>query len=461
MKNWKGKILNKPLFKKVVSRPIWKRYSRAEWTILIVGILAILVLITSLFTSFGDKTPPPSLSIPENIPIDDPRFENAVEGIVHGEFENGGPVTILTNGHEFLPDLLNEIRNASSSINITNYIWDGGEFGNTLLTALIEKARQGVEVRILLDGLGGRKADVELIEELEKAGGKVAIFRDITPGQLTRIHRRTHVRAFIIDGQTAYTGGIAISDKWLGDATSTKSWHDFMFKMEGNMAESTQKVFAFMWAQTTGEILAGPKIFPEQSEGTLSRANEGTSTSRYISLFSSPAPDMSQGMEHFLWISIQGAKESIHIENPYLVLSDPLMDIIKEKARQGVNIEIILPGKHTDQKVVQWTSQSYYSELIEAGIKIYEYEPSRIHAKFILIDGRWSIIGSANLDNRSRELNVESILGIDDPVFGQELDAAFAEDKNRSKEITMEEWKKRSKIVVPLGLLSRFFVKQY
>lgn len=462
MKNWRVKTLHKAL-NKVLKWPIWEKYSRAEWAILIIGILSILILITSLFTSFGDKTPPPSLSIQEDISVDDPNFANALEGIVNGSFENGGEVKILTNGHEFLPDLLEEIKNASSSINITDYIWDGGEFGNTLLKALIEKSKEGVEVRILLDGLGGRKADADLIEELKESGGKVSIFRDITPGQLTRIHRRTHVRAFIIDGEIGYTGGIAISDSWLGNATSTKSWHDFMFKVEGNMAKSTQKVFAFMWEQTTGEILTGPKLFKNNSSAidTSPSAKSPTSGSKFISLLSSPAPDMSQGMEHFLWLSIKGAKQSIHIENPYLVLSNPLIDLIKEKAEKGVNIEIILPGKHTDQKVVQWTSQSYYKELLSSGVKIYEYEPSRIHAKFILIDGKWSIIGSANLDNRSRELNLESILGILDPVFGEELEKSFAKDKLNSKEITIDEWKKRSTLVQPLGLLSRFFIKQY
>ena len=431
----------------------WGKYSRYEWTFLIMGIIAIFIAVTSLFTSLGDTTPDPTLSM-ENAPaITDPSFEVAVEGIVNNTFKDGGEVKILKNGQEFLPDLLEEIKNASSSINITNYIWDGGEFGDTLLLALIEKAKQGVEVRILFDGLGGRKATNKYQKELEKAGGKIGVFRDLTVGQLTRIHRRTHVRAFIIDGRVAYTGGIAISDNWLGNATSTKSWHDFMFKVEGEMAKETQKVFATMWTQTTGEVLAGEKFYPELSDSS--------SNSRFISLFSAPSPDMSQTMEHFLWFSLNAAQKSVRIENPYLVLSEPLLELIREKAKQGVEIEIILPGKHTDQKVVQWTSQSYYKGLIDAGINIYEYEPSRIHSKFIVIDSTWSIIGSANLDNRSRELNVESLLGINDPTFATELEKVFEEDKKKSSQVNIKEWKKRAWIIQPLGMLTRFFVKQY
>jgi cardiolipin synthase A/B len=459
------KKIRSKTWEKITEWPIWEKYSRGEWTLLICGILAILVLVTSLFTSFGDKTPPPSLSLDHQLSVDGPFFQTAMAGAIHNDFEDGGDVKILTNGEEFLPDILKEIYNASSSVNITVYIWDDGEFGNTLFRALIEKARQGVEVRILLDGLGGHKASSEYIDQLKDAGGKVGIFRDIRPGQLTRIHRRTHVRAFTIDGRVGYTGGMAISDSWLGNATSTKSWHDFMFKVDGKMAESIQEVFATMWSQTTGEILAGDKFYnlstTEAEEQSGSRDQTSTGTSRFISLFSSPAPDMNQNMEHFLWLSLQAANQSIQIENPYLVLSDSLLDTILEKSKSGVKVEIILPGKHTDQKFVQWAGQTYYNRLLNAGVKIYEYEPSRIHAKYILIDGKWSIIGSANLDNRSRELNIESNLGILDEEFGRNLGQTFEKDKSRSKEITLDEWRKRSSLVQPLGLLSRFFVKQY
>lgn len=427
-----------------------KKYSRYELALFIIGIIAIFVGLTSLFTPLGDKTPPPSIGGEGFLAVTDPQFEGVIEGIVNNSFKDGGDVAILTNADTFLPDLIKEIDAASSSIHITNYIWDEGEFGAAIFEALIRKSEQGVEVRILLDGLGGRKAQEEYRQRLTNAGGKIGIFRDVTFGQLTRIHRRTHVRAFIIDNDVAYTGGVAIADSWLGSATSSDSWHDFMFKLEGSMAEETQKVFSSMWHQTTGEVINSSAFSPDED-----------GSARFISIFTSPAPDMNSSMEHFLWYSIGSARESIRIENPYLVLSEPLLEMMKKKAEEGVKIEIILPGKHTDQKVVQWTSKSYYKQLIESGVSIYEYGPSRLHSKFIIIDDSWSIIGSANLDNRSRELNVESLLGIVDPGFAAALGQSFEADKAKSILIDVKDWKKRAILIQVLGTLGRFFIKQY
>lgn len=449
--------------KEITKWKIWKKYSKYEWTFLILGIFALFIAIISLFTSLGDKTPDPKFSTSVGIEnIQDPQFESTLEGIVNNTFHESGEIKILENGDGFLSDLVREIENASSSINITNYIWDDGEFGSTIFEALIKKAKAGVEVRVLLDGLSGEEAEEKYRKKFEKAGGKIGVFRDLSLARITRLHRRTHVRAIVIDGKIGYTGGIAISDLWLGNATSTTSWHDFMFKTQGNMSQETQKVFAYMWAQTTGEILSGEKMYPtrnEEKNNSVSGSSSGYG--KAISFFSSPSPDLNSSMEHFLWVSLSAAQKSIHIENPYLLLSKPLIEILKKKAESGIEVVIIIPGKHTDQKTVQWASKSYYKDLLESGVQIYEYEPSRIHAKFMTVDGAWSIIGSANMDNRSRELNLEAIFGINDSQFGKTLDDVFAKDKERSKQVDAGKWKRNSKIIQPFRILSRFFVKQY
>lgn len=442
------------IFSYVRNAPIWDEYTKWQIFVFLFGALAIIYLMLNIFTSLTNKTPPPFTEVKVST-NDMDSFEASLAGSISSPVEKGSPVRILVDGSEFMDDLLLEIKNANQSINITNYIWEDGQFGNTLLRALIDKANEGVKVRLLLDGIGGRKADKKYIADLKKAGGEVAYFRPVTWWNITRINRRNHVREFVIDGRIAYMGGVAIADNWLGDGTSKKFWHDFMFKVSGIMAEKSGQIFSNMWSQTTGEIFANSKRDAYVGESSAPQNNI-----RFISLFSTPAPDMSANMEHFIWLSIKASQNSVHIENPYLVPSQALLKVLKEKAKSGVDVKIIVPGKNTDTKIVQWASQSYYYELLDAGVKIYEYEPTRIHSKIMIIDGKWSVVGSANLDNRSSQLNLEAIMGVEDSVLAQNLEDQFQKDLKKSAEITNDHWKRKI-ILRPFGLLSRLFVHQF
>lgn len=434
----------------------WEKYSKAEWFVLAVGSFSILVAFVALFTSLQERTPPPTATA-EIVLSDQTQFEQTLASTINAPVQESSPITILTNGAEFVPDLLTEIEAATEYVHITNYIWDDGEFGKMLFEALIQKAHEGVQVRVLLDGVGGRSADEDYIEELRNAGGRVAHFRPVSWWSITRAHKRTHIRGFIFDGKVAYTGGLAIADAWLGDATETDSWHDFMFKVSGNMAREEEKMFANLWSLTTGEIVVGDSGNPSRELAEEETTGAG---GRFISLFSAPSPDLYANMEHFLWISLRAAEKSIHIENPYLVPSKELLALLEVKARAGVDVVLILPS-HTDAKSVQWATRSFYSSLLESGVRIFEYQPARLHAKTIIVDGTWSIIGSANLDNRSSQLNLEMITGVYDPVFGAALLEKFEEDLKVSEEITLSAWKPRSTFWGPIGFLSRAFIKQY
>ncbi len=436
---------------------MWNNYTKWQWFLMSVGVLCVFYITINLFTSVGNKIPPPRVTSTVSFEHMD-EFEEALAASVNSTIEEGSPITILTNGAEFLPDLLREIQNAQKSINITDYIWDDGEFGNTLFQALIEKAHSGVAVRILLDGVGGRHASEKYIEELNQAGGQVVYFRPVRWWNVTRINGRTHMRDFVIDGEVAYMGGIAISDDWLGNATSSTSWHDFMFKMDGQMARNAQEIFANIWSQTTGEILVGSLFFPVIQE--QNKLQPSAQTTHFIPLLSTPMLDMSANMEHFIWLSLSAAEKSIYIENPYILPNRSILEMLKNKARDGVDVELIVPGEKTDAKHVRWASRSYYGELLDAGVRIFEYQPSRIHAKTITIDTRWSIIGSANLDNRSSQLNLEAIVGTDDVSLAHDLETKFTEDTERSKEIHTDGWGK-DVLFRPLELLSRLFIKQY
>lgn len=434
--------------------PGWKKYSKWEWAAIVIGILTIFYVVINMFTSLGDGTPPPrsdsKVSL-NNMSQFEETLAHSVHSTVYPESGSSTP-TILTNGAEFLPDLLREIQNAKESISITDYIWDGGDFGNTIFKALIVKAQEGVKVKVLLDGTAGRKANKDLIKQLTANGGEVAYFRPVKWWNINRIDRRTHVRDFVIDGKTAYLGGIAISDPWLGDATSSTSWHDFMFKVSGDMADESSRVFENMWSQTTGEIVV--------STGTSSTASI-TNSNHFVPLFSTPSADMSSNMEHFVWLSINAAEQSIHIENPYLLPSKSILEALENKARKGIDVTLIVPGKNTDTKYTRWASQSYYTELLKAGVKVYEYQPSRIHAKIMIVDNKWSVIGSANLDNRSSQINLEYIQGLDNANFAKNLESKFQTDIQKSKEINRDQWDGTSIYFRPIELLSKLFIKQY
>ncbi len=379
-------------------------------------------------------------------------FEETLASTINSSVEVAWSTTILTNGAEFLPNLLEEIKNAKKTILITNFIWEDGEFGNTIFDALIEKAREWIEVRILLDGVGGVKASEKHIKELSALGWEIVYFRPLTWWNINRVARRNHIRDIVIDGRIGYLGGIAIADLWLGNAETPDSWHDYMFKVDGQTAVRLESVFHHLWSQTTGGIL--------HSDRDNSINPDGKNTPRFISLLSSPSPDMSSSMEHFIWMSIAASKKSIHIENPYLLPSKSILEALKNKAREGIDVSIIIPGK-SDAPYIRWASNSYYKDMLQSWIKIYEYQPSRLHAKTMVFDRKWSIIGSANLDNRSSRINLEFILWLDDKELAENLETQFTEDLKKSREVTKEAQQKRSIFFLPLELIARLFSHQY
>ena len=276
------------------------------------------------------------------------------------------------------------------------YIWSEGTFSDQLLRALEKKQREGVTVRVLLDGLGSIKVPDEDFEPLIAAGGKVQKFRTPKFGKLTRFHRRNHRRSIVIDGEIGFTGGMAVSDIWLGHAQDTDHWRDIMFKVTGPMARSLQTAFVDLWVSSSGELLIDPKNYP----------------------VAAPCVDAAVSSDSFTWRTrpptttsrwpISSCCRSCRPANPSTLrrrISSPTSICSlrsSTKAKSGVDVRLLLPGPHTDNWITRASAQARYQELLEAGAKIYEYEPTFMHAKYGVIDGKWSIIGSPNLNSRSR-----------------------------------------------------------
>lgn len=426
-------------------------YTWWEIVIFVIGILSFVTVFVTLFLPIG--TGPNNFTVTEEIPsVETEEFVQTLSWALTLPIESGENPLVLNNGDEFLPSLLEAIDTATESINFMTYIWAKGSMSDQVLGHLTEQARKGVAVRIMLDSVGsGVLLPKEKFKDFTEAGGKVAVYHSLELGHLTRYHKRNHRRAIVIDGRLAYTGGIGIADTWLGNAEDKEHWRDMMFLVQGQMASRIQGAFAELWTGTTGEILSGEKFYPEIIPQTKNV---------YIPLSSTPSPD-TYLLEKFITMSLHGAKKQIYITTPYFLPDPEMNDVLIEKAKGGVDVRIVVPNKYNDLKTVRHASQYMYEDLLKAGVKIYEYQPTFIHSKYIVLDGVWSIIGSANMDNRSRMLNAENLLGVQDRTFGEALVTVFENDEQNSKEITLNEWQKRGLGQRILEITSRKFVQQY
>jgi cardiolipin synthase len=360
-------------------------------------------------------------------------FVERTASFLNGPIFRGGEVRLLQNGDAFFPAMLKALREAKDTINFEVYIFEPDEIGREFMEVFKERSRAGVEVRLLLDGFGCMKMKKRYREELTQAGVNVKRFRPLGLRNLVRIYRRTHRRAIVVDGRIAFTGGAAVSAKWKGNVRDAHEWRDSMTQVTGPMVAGIQSAFAGNWVYCTGEVLAGPRFFPPLGSG------EGPCG---LSVVSSPS-DALQPIRLLFWLSFTNAHHRLWISNSYFIPDRRLRDAVIERSRAGIDVRVLVPGNHTDALPVQAAGRSYYEELLQAGVRIFEYQPAMMHAKTVSVDGAWSVVGSANMDERSMELNEENVLGIADRDFARAVEAGLTADFERCKEVRLEEWRKR------------------
>ena len=402
------------------------------------GVAAVVTAVISLFFALGRR--PRRTWASEIPPVASRDFLVGIAGLVNSPLQKGGSIQLLNNGDEFFPSMLEAIRAAQRSINFSVYIWEPGKVSDMFFAALTERARAGVTVRLLLDGLGGLRAPHAGIEALEAAGGRVRRFRPPQLGRLTRFHQRNHRRAIVIDGRVGFTGGAAVGDKWLGDARGPAEWRDCMFKVTGPLARSLQSAFATLWAPSAGEMIVGDDHYPPLEEAPPPGAEP---VSYHTSVASSPSSE-DHPLRVFYVLSFLAARKTLYITTPYFVPDAQTRGVVATRARLGVDVRILVPNKLTDAVPIRLAGHSYFEDLLSAGVRIYEYQPAMMHAKSVVVDGVWSVVGSANMDIRSKELNLENVLGILDEGLGRQVQETFLRDLERAKEIDLEQWRKRS-----------------
>jgi cardiolipin synthase len=417
------------------------RYPWWVLTLSTLGVIAVLGVVITLFFTLGRR--PESYQMTQLPAAGTMEFLESIAGTAGVPLRRGGGIRLLNDG-AFHDALLPAIRNATRNINFCVYIWEPGRATDEVLAALRERLRAGVQVRVLLDGVGGLRAPGEQMDALRSAGAKVERYRSARLGKLTRIHKRNHRRAIVMDGRLAFTGGAAIADKWLGAARNPEEWRDLMVQVSGPLAATVQSAFVATWAHSTGEILSGPDVFPSFDEPP---GSDGDAERHHVGIASAPSSE-NHPLRLFFFQTIGAARERLYITTPYFVPERATRMAVAERARSGVDVRLLLPNEHSDADMIRLTSRRYYRELLEAGVRIFEFQPTMLHVKSIVVDGIWSVVGSANLDIRSVELNDENVLGVHDREFAAELEAAFLEDLERSHEIRLPEWRQR-------GLLER------
>jgi cardiolipin synthase len=381
-------------------------------------------------------------------PAADPAFRRSLESFGNA-MVTGNSVEILNNGDAIFPAMIQAIQEAKKTVNLESYIFKGDRAGELIATALIDAVKRGVEVRLLVDGTGGRAG--KYFDVMKKAGVDTRIYHPVRLLTIYRVGQRTHRKILVVDGVVCFTGGLGIDERWLGNARNPQEWRDMQVRVTGPVAAQMQAIFAEDWTYTTGEILAGDKFYPQIDPSGKLQA-QAIKVSR---------GDSSSLAEMLYFVAIQSATTSIHIQNAYFLPDDQVREALEKAVRRGVDVKIMVPGQHIDIPLVRMASRLHYGELLQAGVKIYEYTDTMLHNKTAVVDGIFSTVGSINFDARSMRTNAEDSVAFYDTGFAARMEAIFAADLAHCQEVTYEAWKKR-RLPQRLGeLFSAFFTPLY
>lgn len=365
--------------------------------------------------------------------VDDPQFRRSMSVLLGPPIVDGNQVTVLVNGDAIFAAMLKEIRGARKSITFETYIYWSETIGKEFSDALIERARAGVKVHVMLDFIGSMKMDDAAMENMKQAGIKLERFHKPVWWKFTKLNNRTHRKVLVVDGKVGFTGGVGIADQWRGTAQDKRHWRDTHFRIEGPVVGQMQAVFADNWTKATGSVLDGPTFFP-------ALAGEGGQAAQ---MFSSSPSGGSESMLLMYLMSITAAKHTIDLSSSYFVPDELAIKALVAAARRGVKIRIITPGDNIDSDVVRAASRALWGELLEAGIEIAEYQPTMFHVKALVVDSLMVSVGSTNFDHRSFSLNDEANLNVIDAGFAKQQVQIFEDDWKLSKVITLAAWKDR------------------
>lgn len=397
---------------------------------LVYGLLAVF-----LFTGCASV---PEVSRVSGVVLGEPSFFPTIAAHTDAPIIGGNRVELLFNGEQIFPAMLQAIRSARKSITYAQYLYKGGQVAYELAEAFAERCRAGVAVKILIDDHGGSEMPQDIPALWRKSGcdlrwfRRIRLFQFITPWELLSYNYRNHRRILVIDGKVGFTGGHGVSEAWTGDGRTETHWRDTDARVVGPIVQQLQAAFVESWREMTGELLGDDLYFPRLEP-------QGNVHAQVVK--SSPFSGTHESYLLFL-LSITAAKKTIFITNPYFLPDERMSQALLKAVARGVRVVVLTPGK-IDWMLVYRASRREFGPLLQGGIEIYEYQPALLHAKTMVVDGVWALVGTTNLDNRSFALNEEINLVVHDAGIAGRLEEAFHEDLERSKKLTYEAWSSR------------------
>ncbi|HWC04141.1 MAG TPA: cardiolipin synthase [Methylomirabilota bacterium] len=372
--------------------------------------------------------------------LGEPAFYPTLEAHAQAPIVGGNRLTILLNGEQIYPAILEAIRGARTTITYAQYSYEEGQIAHEIAEALADRCRAGVKGHVLLDSVGSLSMPREYTDLMSQGGCKVVSFRPIGPFGLRRANNRNHRRILVVDGRVGFTGGSGVSSKWMGNGRVADHWRDTDVRVEGPVVEYLQGAFAENWVEATGVVLGGADYFPAPVEP------KGRT---YAQIIRSGPGDGSYAMYTTFLLALSSARRSIKVTNPYVLLDEQMSETLVQAARRGVRVSFLVPAA-TDHPLVRHAGRRQFGRLLKAGIEIYEYTAALLHAKTMVIDGTWATVGSTNLDHRSFKLNDELNVVAYGTQFAGQLEKVFEDDLRYARQITLEAWNDR-------GIRGRFF----
>jgi cardiolipin synthase len=362
-------------------------------------------------------------------------FLRAAEALTGAPVSHGNDADLLINGDEIFPAYLGAIRDAEETVNLTTYAYWRGDIATEVADTLCEKAGADVECNVILDAVGAAQMDRKLVHKMRDAGVHVCFFRPPKPYAVRRLQYRNHRKLLIVDGTTGFTGGVGIAEEWTGNAQDPDHWRDTHVRVSGPVVRGLQGAFAENWLECTGDVLAGDRYLPH-----IEAIEDGGP----MQVMRSSATVGDSNAEALIYLAVAAAKRSIELTSAYFVPRPAFTQALVEAAERGVDMRIVVPGSHIDKQFVRTAGRAAYDELIEAGIEIYEYCPTMLHAKTLTVDRIWSSVGSVNFDNRSFQLHDEVTLCVQSERFAGQLHEVFERDLEASERIEPDHWRERS-----------------
>lgn len=359
-------------------------------------------------------------------------FARMLEAVTAAPLRPGNRVTALRNGVT-LDKMLEAIGDAKETVNFSSYIYWPGTIADRFSEAFMDKAGDGIEVNVVVDGYGSARLDRDHLDRLCRAGVKAVTFRPPRWHTVQKLNNRMHRRILVVDGKVGFAGGVGVADMWTGDAEDPDHWRESHLRLEGPAVRDLFGGFLENWTEATGELLGGAHV-PE-----LAPFDDGVPVQVTRS---SPSAGPTATTELF-YAAIAGARKRLWVTTAYFSPDHAFEDALCEASRRGVDVRIVVNGRKVDKEVARQASHRSYTKLLEAGVRIFEYQRTMLHAKVLLVDDDWVNVGSANFDNRSFALDIELNVAVHDPGIAAELEGHFLEDAESAEEVDLHRWRRR------------------